>query len=188
MSWQAGVVVADVFISYKREDEAVVGRLVKALRGDGLSVWWDRDIPTGAPWEDTIEREHEAARALVVCWSKAAVASENVKAEARRARSRNRLVQTFVEACEPPMFFGERQGVDLSGWSGRTDDPRFKAARLEYEAEWQRFQLVRDALLVSRGLHHTNYRPTAWWLPLVSPDGAWFNALVSTTQARIEEL
>jgi hypothetical protein len=122
-----GAVVADVFISYKREDEAVVGRLVKALRGDGLSVWWDRDIPTGAPWEDTIEREHEAARALVVCWSRAAVASENVKAEARRARSRNSLVQTFVEPCEPPMFFGERQGVDLSGWSGRAEDPRFKA-------------------------------------------------------------
>lgn len=119
--------MADVFVSYKRQDEAAVARLVKALRSEGLSVWWDRDIPAGAAWEDTIEREHEQARALVVCWSKAAVASENVKAEARRARGKNALVQTFIEPCEPPMFFGERQGVDLSGWTGRGDDPRFKA-------------------------------------------------------------
>ncbi|RZJ44850.1 MAG: TIR domain-containing protein, partial [Brevundimonas sp.] len=48
--------MADVFVSYKREDERAVARLVKALRIDGLTVWWDRDIPTGAPWEETIER------------------------------------------------------------------------------------------------------------------------------------
>ncbi len=118
--------MADVFLSYKRQDEAAVGRLVKALRGEGLSVWWDRDIPPDAPWEDTIEREHQAARSLVVCWSPAAVTSENVKAEARRAKAQNRLVQTFIAPCEPPMFFGERQGVDLSGWNGRVDDPRFR--------------------------------------------------------------
>jgi chromosome segregation ATPase len=61
-------------------------------------------------------------------------------------------------------------------------------ARLEYEAEWQRFQLVRDALVTSRGLHHTNYRPTAWWFPLISPDGKWLDRLANTAQARIEEL
>ena len=119
--------MADVFVSYKREDEPAVARLVKALRGDGLTVWWDRDIPTGAPWEETIEKEHGLARCLVVCWSKAAVGSENVKAEARKARGRNQLVQTFLEPCEPPMFFGERQGVDLTGWTGRAEDPRIRA-------------------------------------------------------------
>lgn len=118
--------VADVFVSYKRQDEGPVGRLVKALRDEGLSVWWDRDIPPHAPWEETIEREHTAAGSLVVCWSKASVASENVKAEARRAKAQNRFVQVFLEPCEPPMFFGERQGVDISDWTGKRDDPRFK--------------------------------------------------------------
>jgi hypothetical protein len=61
-------------------------------------------------------------------------------------------------------------------------------AHLEYEAEWQRFQLVRAALLTSRGLHHTNYRPTAWWFPLISPDGKWLDRLANTARARIEEL
>lgn len=118
--------MADVFVSYRRVDEVAVGRLVKALRGEGLSVWWDRDIPPDAPWEATIEREHAAAKAVVVCWSTSAITSENVKAEARHAKGQNRLVQTFIEPCAPPMFFGERQGVDLSGWTGKSDDPRFR--------------------------------------------------------------
>ena len=110
--------MADVFVSYKRENVAVVGQLVAALRGHGLDVWWDVDIPPNAPWEETIERQLETAGAVLVAWSKAAVLSENVKAEARWARRNDRLLQAFVETCEPPLFFGERQGVDLRGWSG----------------------------------------------------------------------
>lgn len=37
--------MTDVFISYKREDEARVGRLVQALEKAGLKLWWDRDLP-----------------------------------------------------------------------------------------------------------------------------------------------
>ena len=60
--------------------------------------------------------------------------------------------------------------------------------KLENEAELERFRLVRDALIATQSLHQTNYRPTAWWLPMVSPDGKWFDALSKTAQARIEVL
>jgi hypothetical protein len=59
---------------------------------------------------------------------------------------------------------------------------------LENEAELHRFFLVRDAILASDGLRYTNYRPTAWWLPMVSPDGKWFRNLTQSAQARIEAL
>jgi adenylate cyclase len=104
-----------------------VGRLVEALRAEGVGVWWDQDIPPSAAWEATIERELAAARLVIVAWSPAAVASENVKAEARWARQQGRLLQVFVEACEPPLFFGERQGVDLKHWSGEASDAAFRA-------------------------------------------------------------
>jgi hypothetical protein len=42
--------------------------------------------------------------------------------------------------------------------------------------------------VTSSWLHHTNYRPTAWWFPLISPDGKWLSLLANTAQARIEEL
>ena len=47
----------EVFVSYKREDEARVGRLVQALEGTGLSIWWDRGL---AGWR-------ELARADSIC-------------------------------------------------------------------------------------------------------------------------
>ncbi|OQW56268.1 MAG: hypothetical protein A4S17_05225 [Proteobacteria bacterium HN_bin10] len=119
--------MADIFISYKRENQDAVQRIVQGLRNAGLSVWWDQDIAPDAPWEQTIESELEKAKVVIVAWSEAAVASENVKAEARRARNQGKLIQIYVEPCEPPLFFGERQGVDLSNWNGNAGDNRFQA-------------------------------------------------------------
>ncbi len=69
-----------------------------------------------------------------------------------------------------------------------TSAARRDVARIEYEAELERLRRVRDAIRVSSGLRYTNYRPTAWWFPLVSPDGAWFRSLAQSAQARLEEL
>jgi len=119
--------MSDVFVSYKRENLAAVGRLVEGLRAEGVGVWWDQDIAPNAAWEATIEQQLEVAKLVIVAWSPAAVASENVKAEARWARQQGRLLQVFVEACEPPLFFGERQGVDLKHWSGAASDASFRS-------------------------------------------------------------
>ena len=119
--------MADVFLSYKREDAARARKLVAALREAGLEVWWDEDIPPSAPWEATIEKALAAARTVVVCWTPASVASENVRSEARVAREDGRLIQAFLKPCAPPLFFGERQGVDLGKWRGNADDPRIAA-------------------------------------------------------------
>jgi len=114
--------MADVFVSYKREDAAKVRKIVAALRQRGLDAWWDEDIPASAQWEATIEKALKAAKTVVVCWSPASVASENVRSEARVAREDGRLIQVFLKPCQPPLFFGERQGIDLSKWRGNAED------------------------------------------------------------------
>src|SRR6478752_2870504 len=119
-----GVAMADVFVSYKREDSALVRKLVAALRDLALDVWWDEDIPPSASWEATIERALKDAKAVIVCWSPSAVASENVRSEARVAREDGRLIQVFLKPCSPPLFFGEQQALDVSRWRGNADDPR----------------------------------------------------------------
>ena len=116
--------MADVFVSYKREDAAKVRKLVAALRQSGLDTWWDDDIPGSAQWEATIEKALGEAKTVLVCWSPQSVASENVRSEARVAREDGRLIQVFLRPCQPPLFFGERQGVDLGKWRGHADDER----------------------------------------------------------------
>ena len=65
---------------------------------------------------------------------------------------------------------------------------RARIAEIVREAQMARLDLVRDAYLTIEGLEHTQLRPTAWWLPLVDPTGAWFEAMAAGTQARLEAL
>lgn len=118
--------MGEVFVSYQSADREKVRPLVEALRAEGLDVWWDQDIPAEAVWADAIAAALANAKAVVVCWSHAAVESENVREEARRARARGLLVQAYVEDCEPPLFFGEQQGARLVGWNGARDNDRFQ--------------------------------------------------------------
>lgn len=115
----------DVFISYKREDEAHAARLAQALEADGLRVWWDRGLPAGESWHQQIEAALEAAACTVVLWSQRSTgpAGQYVRDEARRAKARDRLVPALLEPIAIPLGFGELQAVNLMGWKGARTDP-----------------------------------------------------------------
>ena len=51
---------------------------------------------------------------------------------------------------------------------------------IELESELKRLTLIREAVISSKGLENANRRPSAWWLPLVSPDGKWFDRIMET--------
>jgi hypothetical protein len=120
--------MSDVFISYKREDEARVARLAKALESAGFDVWWDRGLPGGESWRANIEAALESARCVVAVWSKASVAKEGhfVRDEAGRAMARGQLVPVFIDRVDLPLGFGEVQAIDLSHWKGNPNDPFFR--------------------------------------------------------------
>jgi hypothetical protein len=117
--------MADVFLSYKREDQTRAARLIVALEKHGLSVWWDRDLPGGEHWRAKIEAALEAARCVVVLWSRASVGPDGgfVREEATRASARKILIPVLLEKVRPPLGFGELQAIDLSRWRGSTRDP-----------------------------------------------------------------
>lgn len=110
--------MTDVFLSYKRDDEARAGRLVQALQAQGLEVWWDRGLQAGGSWRAQIEAELAAARCVVVLWTHASVGPEGgfVKDEATRGLRRRALVQVLLDRVELPVGFGEEQAIDLIGW------------------------------------------------------------------------
>jgi len=120
--------MSDVFISYKREDEACVRRLHDALVRAGFSVWWDRKIEGGTAWRQRIEEELDAAHCAIVVWSPGAVGEQGtfVREEATRALRRGVLLPVRIEKVDPPLGFGEYQALDLIGWNGNEKDLRIK--------------------------------------------------------------
>jgi hypothetical protein len=135
--------MSEIFISYKREDEARVGRLAKALRGAGfLSIWWDRSLAGGENWRSQIGAELDAARCIIVVWTHRSVgpAGDFVHDEAGQAKRRGVLVPVKLDRVDPPLGFGEIQTIDLTHWKGSLRDEDFKdltaavAAKLEGRA------------------------------------------------------
>jgi TIR domain len=111
--------MADIFISYAREDIEAAQRLAMALEQQGWSVFWDRRIPTGRRFADIIAEQLAAARCVIALWSRAALASDWVLDEAEEARNRNVLAPAFIERVDPPMGFRRIHAADLVGWQGQ---------------------------------------------------------------------
>lgn len=118
--------MADVFVSYKREDRAAVTAVVEALRSEGFSVWWDDAIGPDRAFDEIIEREIAAAKAVVVAWSPRAVKAEWVRTEAHYAADAGKLVPMMIAPCELPLAFRLKQTADLGGWAGDLADPRWR--------------------------------------------------------------
>ena len=121
--------MADVFVSYKAEDRARIAPLVRALETGGVSVWWDAHIGGGDEWRQTILRHLEAAKCVIVVWSKRSVGPGGnfVRDEATRALRRKTYLPVRIDKVDPPLGFGEMQALDLAGWKGDTSDPRYEA-------------------------------------------------------------
>ena len=98
----------EVFVSYKREDEPRVGRLVRALEDAAFSVWWDRGLGGRESWRAEIQSALDAAKCVIVVWTHASVspAGDFVRDEAGQAKRRGVLVPVTLERVAPPLGFG----------------------------------------------------------------------------------
>ena len=117
--------MSHVMVSYKREDEPRVAVLVRALRANGLEVWWDQGLPGGEAWRANIETALNEAGCVVVVWSHGSTGPDGgfVRDEAARARQRGILVPVMIDPVMPPLGFGELQAIDLKRWKGNAKDP-----------------------------------------------------------------
>lgn len=111
--------MAEVFLSYAREDTGRAKALAAALERTGRSVWWDRNIEGGSEYSVEIDQELKSADAVVVLWSIHSVGSAWVRDEAATGRDTNRLIPVKLDQAEPPLGFRQFQTIDLSRWKGR---------------------------------------------------------------------
>jgi adenylate cyclase len=127
--------LADIFVSYSRQDKARVTPLVAALEAEGWSVWWDPEIAPGEEFDGLIGKELDAARALVVVWTSLSVDSRWVRGEARDASDRGVLVPVRFDNARLPIDFRAVHTTDLDGWGEDREGPAFKGLRRALESK-----------------------------------------------------
>lgn len=120
--------MADVFISYSREDRAKAEQVARGLQAMGLECFWDTEIPPGQTWADYIEGKLSACKSVIVLWSAHSTGSQWVREEARMGRDKGKLIPALLDGSSAPFGFGEVQAANLSNWNG---DPN--------HADWVRF-------------------------------------------------
>ena len=113
--------MADVFLSYSREDLDKARSLAAALEKTKLSVWWDRRIPHGKDFTAYIQEQLDSARCIVVLWSRTSVTSQFVRDEATEGLP-GRLVPALIEDVKQPLGFRQLQAANLSSWDGRRSE------------------------------------------------------------------
>jgi basic membrane protein A len=88
-------------------------------------VWWDRKIPPGKTFDETIEEALDQAKAVVAVWTKAGVTSRWVRTEAAEGAARGILVPVLMEDVRLPLAFRRIQVADLTGWEPGRDHAGF---------------------------------------------------------------
>lgn len=112
--------MADVFISYAREDLKRAQLLAEALLAEGFSVWWDHDLVGGDNFREQIDQVIASAKVAIVIWSEHSVGSRFVRDEASRANDRGVLLPVVIGDVSPPIGFGEIQTIQFKRWAETT--------------------------------------------------------------------
>jgi hypothetical protein len=108
--------VADIFISYSRQDQPLAEAIAGELAALGIDVWWDRDLLGGEDYRKKTAGIILQVKAAIVIWSRRSVESEWVIGEASAARERKVLIPVNADGVQPPLDFRSINTIDLSQW------------------------------------------------------------------------
>ena len=110
--------MANVFISYAREDKNAVLELYKSLKSEGFSLWMDvKDLLPGQDWKAEIEKAIHESVAFIACLSSNSVDKEGfVQAELKRALEVADLMPEGVVYIIPVRLDNCKVPNSLSKW------------------------------------------------------------------------
>src|SRR6185295_10598843 len=66
-----GISMADIFISYCRDDRPKAEQFHRALADEGLDVWWDAGLQAGEIFDEKVQQLLHSVKAVVVLWTPA---------------------------------------------------------------------------------------------------------------------
>jgi len=106
--------MADIFLSYSQEDQAKAASVAAALAREGWVVFWDREIPVGKSWDQVIDDQLPAAKAITALWSRASVKSRWVRTEAHYGLDKEKVVPAMIEQARRGRPRFHRQVFEMS--------------------------------------------------------------------------
>lgn len=119
--------MANVFISYKKEERDRAGLISVALEQLLVTTWLDAQLSPGKSFTEEIREELDRCDAQIVCWSRSAMTSEWVRGEAEIGRQRSILIPVFIEKCDLLPPFNMLHAEDLSQWTGDRNHPGWRS-------------------------------------------------------------
>ena len=124
--------MTEIFVSYKREDRARVRPIVLALRSRGFEVWWDMGLLPSASFAKDIANVIDRSKIALTLWTKDAVKSDWVLAEAEKARTQDKYFGVYLDRnVELPLPFNTLQAADLTGRSEPGEELDWLCAAIE---------------------------------------------------------
>ena len=104
------------FISYSRANSDFAVHLAKDLKASGHEVWLDQlDIPTGARWDDELEKALRTCSTFLIILSPESIKSQNVKDEIGYAIDTGKhILPLMIKQCEVPFRLRRFQYVDFT--------------------------------------------------------------------------
>jgi hypothetical protein len=115
-----------VFLSYASADRERAAAIHRLLSAQGIPLWWDQDIPPGAPWRETIAARLDLATVVLTLWTAESSTRKAVIEEAARAQAAGTLVHARLDDVVLPYGFAETQYADLRGWDGTPTHPEMR--------------------------------------------------------------
>ena len=92
--------MARVFVSYAKSERDLTHAVVALLEAAGHTVRWDTELVSGETYRDALDRELDAADAVVVIWTPSPVRSSWVIAEADHGLRLGKLVPLRTDGLE----------------------------------------------------------------------------------------
>jgi hypothetical protein len=109
--------MADVFISYAREDREFAQRLANVLKANSFSVWWDLDLIGGDNYRAKIYTIIGEVSRVLVLWSKDSIRSAWVIDEASEAKGLGKLIPLSIDGSRPPLGFGDLHTISCTDFN-----------------------------------------------------------------------
>jgi len=113
--------MAEIFISYAKDDRADAGELAAFLKEQGHSVWWDRELVGGQQFATIIAQALARSTVAIVIWTLSSIDSDWVIDEADTARKARKLIPVCADDLDVeriPLSFRRLQTIQLSDRDG----------------------------------------------------------------------